>query len=62
MTKATYKRKCLVWASQLQWVRVHDHHGGAGPQTDRHGAGVVAESLHIDPQHETQLTGNGLGF
>lgn len=25
---ATYKRKCFIWCSHFQRVRVHDYHGG----------------------------------
>lgn len=52
----SYKTKCLIWGSCFQRVRVMTSHGR------NHGAGVVAENLHLIHKKERELDWNGVGF
>lgn len=64
MTKATYRRKHLIWSSSLQRVRIYDRHGG---KRDGRQAGVVIEQnprAHIlsSSKKQGKITRNGMGF
>ena len=66
MTKTTHMRNYLIWGSQFQRIRVHDHRGGS-MVAGRCGIGAVAESLHLILKHEAgererTLTRDVMGF
>ena len=54
MTKATYKRNCMIWSSWLPKARVLEHHSWehGSRQAGRRGARAVAKKLHVDLQPE----------
>lgn len=47
--KVTYKKKCLSWSSWFQRVESMITLANSMAEAERHGATVVAESLHSDP-------------